>query len=110
MDTCPNCSAKINKGVWNNNELVNEQLWRFVNEFRDDKKNGYCQKCYSNEQGKVWQKYETEKADIQERMSRTIDSIPIVSSHSPKDWDYETVGVVTAQSVMGTGFFSEISS
>lgn len=81
-----------------------------LNEFRADKKDGYCEKCYFKEREKALKDYELEESDLKNEILRLVDSIPIISSQSPMDWEYETVGIVTGQSVMGTGFFTELSS
>ena len=110
MELCPNCLASLKTGVFNQNALVAPRLQDLVNEFRDDKKEGFCQKCYQSASNEAFEKLQQEEGVIRSNTLELITSMPAVSSHSSRDWEYETIGLVTGQSVMGTGIFSEISS
>ncbi|HWB26830.1 MAG TPA: heavy metal-binding domain-containing protein [Chitinophagaceae bacterium] len=52
----------------------------------------------------------TEKDALIREAEHLIDAIPVVTTHTPLNWDYDILGLVTGQSVTGTGVVSEISS
>lgn len=42
---CPNCSAKIKSSVFSNNEILDAQKIKLVNEYFKPEKEAYCGKC-----------------------------------------------------------------
>ncbi|MEP6645792.1 MAG: heavy metal-binding domain-containing protein [Saprospiraceae bacterium] len=47
---------------------------------------------------------------LNDTIKSNLDIMPVVSTHLPLGWEYDIIGMVTAQSVSGTGIFTEGSS
>lgn len=110
IDSCPHCKTKIKDGVWNSVYLLNEQQTKLINEYIDEKQDGYCSKC-----GEKLIKDATTKRDEEfEMLSGNIKTwlplIPVVTLQQPFEWDYRVMRMITAQSTMGTGVFTELTS
>jgi uncharacterized protein YbjQ (UPF0145 family) len=50
------------------------------------------------------------KQSLLDAIDQNLNFIPIITVHSPHKWDYESINMVSAQSVTGTGIISEIVS
>lgn len=116
-EICPNCGAKIKSTLLTDNLLLSEGKVKLINRFTDNKSTGFCQKCSSDllEEGAKVIRVEKEllKKNLKlkfEELNIVIQKVPIITLHNPKDWKYETLEIVSAQSVTGTGVFSEIAS
>lgn len=111
MNTCPNCQSKISSSIFNSNGAVTRKASvDFANEFSAFKQEAYCDKCWPRVLETTQKKAREEVADLKRRLFAVVRDIPVVSTHSPADWDYTTLGVVTGVAVMGTGIFTEISA
>jgi uncharacterized protein YbjQ (UPF0145 family) len=81
-----------------------------INEYQEHQASGYCEKCgrlpYSTSYALFKDEFSTKRKQLRELMP----SIPVVTAQSPQNWQYDTISLVTAQSVLGTGLVSEISS
>ncbi len=51
-----------------------------------------------------------EKNSITNQLRKLIFSVPVISTHSPLNWDYDILDMVTGQSTTGTGVISEFTS
>jgi uncharacterized protein YbjQ (UPF0145 family) len=47
---------------------------------------------------------------VSKELDRHLPAVPLLSLHLPMGWDYEPITIVTAQSVTGTGLFSDVGS
>lgn len=108
--SCPNCGSEIKNGTFSSNPELYPYQTEFINFFLDKDFPTYCKKCGNK-------LYLDAKAEKRQRVSKSatyierhINSIPILTIQSPVNWDYTPIGMVTSQSVMGTGVMSEISS
>lgn len=110
MTNCPNCNQKLTDSIWLANKLISEEQIKTINETCQDKKLGYCEKCgldlFKNASHMIKEKIKVTSS----RYNEVLTSIPLITSHSPLGWDYEVIGLVTGQSVTGTGVLSEITS
>lgn len=86
MQECPRCGAYLDDGVTQ------------------------CPFCNRGLGPDVGPTEPTEFSRIAARLQKQLDFIPITSIHSPLDWSYSVNGLVTAQSVIGTGLVSQIAS
>lgn len=116
-ENCPNCGAKIKSTLLTDNLLLSEGKVKLINRFTENKSSGFCNKCSKDllEDGVKAMRIEKEiqKKNLKlkiEELNLIIQKVPIVTLHNPKDWVYETIEIVSAQSVTGTGVFAEIAS
>jgi uncharacterized protein YbjQ (UPF0145 family) len=109
-EKCPNCGAAIKKSTFSNNQLIDPAMAELIDSYAAEKRGGYCFKCIPAIKEKTLISFDQEIQDLERRMFMALSSVRIISAHSPSDWNYETISVVTGQAVMGTGIFTEISS
>ncbi|WP_432410462.1 heavy metal-binding domain-containing protein [Rasiella sp. SM2506] len=110
IKNCPNCQSEIKSGIISSNALYSNMYTAIINEYNEPKSEGYCSKC-----GKVpYEKYSnqiiTERKNLTNQLQKLIVNIPVISIHTPLNWDYEVVGMVTGQSTTGTGVITEFTS
>lgn len=92
-----------------NTLLVPERI-AIINEYHDPKSEGYCTKCGKELYKKYKSQLEGEIAKLSEKIKKKIWAVPVVSTHSPLNWDYNILGMVTGQTTTGTGVISEFTS
>ncbi|QDH78458.1 YbjQ family protein [Echinicola soli] len=116
-ETCPNCNAVLKFSIMSETSLVGKKTVGFIHKFTDNQSPGFCTKCSSplitdarSEFKKTWEKTHSDESDCLKDIKKLIDAVPIVTLHNPKDWKYESLEMITSQSVTGTGVFSEIAS
>lgn len=107
---CPNCNARLKDGLFGSVSLISEGKAKLINEFGDGRASGYCNKCSGAAYELGFQKYKAELTSARERIQKLIHHVPVISLQSPYNWQYEVLGMVTGQSVTGTGVFSEFTS
>lgn len=110
MANCPNCNAEIKTGFLKENRLASENQVNFIHDFTENKSESYCSHCLTDMLQLAKSNYEEELRLLKGRLETELQNIPIVTVHSPVNWEYNTLGIVTAQSVIGTGMISEIAS
>jgi len=108
--TCPNCQAVIKKGVLKTNELFDEKKIRIINNYTDNTSKAYCNKCgdslYRIARKKIQKKITSVNVSLKEKSKHVV----ILTTHTPINWDYRALGIVTAQTTTGTGVLSEFTS
>lgn len=106
---CPNCNAELKSG-WTSNFLIAESLTSFINFVLDKKSTDYCDKCSKDLLPEAKRVFDSERQEHLQALELKIKNIPIVSTHTPYGWEYDTISIVTGQSVTGTGVISEFKS
>lgn len=106
-DKCPNCGKSLN-GFLSADLLVQSKV-DFINRHIKENKEIYCTSCSRPLLNKIAQNFKQQKNDIENRLQQIIHNIPVISSPAPVKWDYEVIGLVTAQTTSGTGFATELS-
>ncbi len=109
MDNCPNCGKAIKNNIWDSNYLIKDCKLNIIKEIFEESAENYCIKCGEQVFLQAYNELKSRVKTYKEEIAGLIESIPISSIHSPMHWNYRTIGVVTAQSVTGTGVFSELS-
>lgn len=108
--SCPNCGTSIKSGLISSVSILEKSAITVINEYHADKRDAYCTKCGM----KLFEKYsgqlKSEKESLTKTLGRQLHLVPIVSCHTPLHWDYLSIGIVTGQSVTGTGAFAEFAS
>ncbi len=110
ITNCPSCNAKIKSGVFGSNELFSDLKCELIAEINHNQMKVFCGKCSNGTYAAVLEKYNKKISDLQTQLKSRFYSIPIITAHSPIKWDYTVLGMATAQTVIGTGLFSEIAS
>lgn len=110
FENCPNCNSKIESGIFKKNELFSENKINVINEYSENKKEGYCEKCGQDLFSQNISLLLKERTELNNKFNLTINSIPIITIQSPLNWDYDIIDLVTSQSTTGTGVISEFSS
>ena len=107
---CPNCGKEIKDGTFKTVSIVPELTIEFINEFNDTKSEAYCSSCSKDLIWNAKSKYIDIIDGINNYIKKNINCILILSTHTPFSWEYESLGIVTGQSVTGTGLISEFTS
>ena len=107
---CPNCKSSIKNGIISSNTLFSKMYTAIINEYNEPSSEGYCSKCGKELYEKHKAKIIEERKSLTKRMQILIANIPVISLHSPLNWDYEILGMVTGQSTTGTGVLTEFTS
>lgn len=110
MPLCPNCGTELKKAVFGGNLPYNQQVVSFIHEFTNSISSGYCEKCGKPllEEGR--RNALTQQSNNKAALNKNIHHVPLLSLPAPPDWQFQPLGLVTGQSVTGTGVFSEFAS
>jgi len=108
--SCPNCGSTIKSGLISSVTLLEKAAIAVINEYHTDKHDAYCTKCGMKLFEKYSEQLKAEKTNLTSNLGKKLHLIPIVSCHTPLHWDYMSIGIVTGQSVTGTGAFAEFAS
>lgn len=108
---CPNCGEKIVKEMFESNVIQSQEITDEINNYFENKNSkAYCSSCSKelletkkSEIGKVQKK----KLDL---ANKIIPNMPIITTHTPYNWEYKTCGIVTGIANMGTGLLSDLNS
>ncbi len=110
MPTCPNCGAEIKKAVFGGNMPYNDKVTAFIHEFTNSTAPNYCEKCgrpLIEESRKIAL---AQQGVNKATLNQNIHHVPLLSLPAPPAWSFKPLGLVTGQSVTGTGVFSEFAS
>lgn len=110
LTNCPNCKTELKSGLMSSTKLLDPDKTNVINEYHDQKSDGYCNKCGKELYNKYKSALLDEKNKISSRLQSLISAIPVISTHSPLNWDYNILEMVTGQSTTGTGVISEFTS
>ena len=110
MANCPNCGNELKKAFFGGNLPFKAEAVTFIHTFTDNKAAGYCEKCGRPllEQGR--QAAKARNKDLSAQLNELIHYVPVLSLQAPSNWHFTPLGMVTGQSVTGTGVFSEFAS
>lgn len=95
---CPNCKTELKKGLMSSIKLLNSDKTKIINEYHDQNSDGYCNKCGKELYNKYNSKLLDEKSQLTRKLRKLISSIPVISTHTPLNWDYNILDMVTGQS------------
>ena len=109
-EVCPNCGAAIKSGMLSPNARLREDHLHLINLAHDASLNDGCQKCAQSLLERAPRKISDQLWAKRKSAESLLACIPLASIHSPQGWTYRTLGLVTAQSVSGTGLFSDVTS
>jgi uncharacterized protein YbjQ (UPF0145 family) len=107
---CPNCDAELKIGMVTSNEALSFYKLKVINQDRSEPLSSACNKCGDEEYRDARQRLADESALLKSSLKNALGVVPIVSLQGPTGWTYEPIGIVTAQTVTGTGMFSDVAS
>jgi uncharacterized protein YbjQ (UPF0145 family) len=110
FENCPNCNSKIHLGTFNYNELIDGGRKQLINDFTDNHSEAFCSKCFNAPLISATENYKIQFNENSESLKNAMPHIPVITLQQPLNWNYKVVGMVTGQSVTGTGIISEIAS
>jgi uncharacterized protein YbjQ (UPF0145 family) len=110
MANCPNCGSELKKSFFGGNLPYKSEAVIFIHTFTTNQAAGYCEKCgrVLLEQGR--QVANTRNQQLSAKLNELIHYVPVLSLQAPASWQFRPLGMVTGQSVTGTGVFSEFAS
>lgn len=106
---CPNCNKKLD-GLLTSRYILKDTTTAFINGINEVFKEAYCNDCGPVLLQNYNSKIESEKKALIKDLKDQLYLIPILTMNNPTNWDYDPIGIISAQSVTGTGLLSEISS
>lgn len=106
-DKCPNCGKSLHGFL--SADLLLQSKVDFINKNLNQNQEAYCSSCSKSLLNKIAQNFKQQKGEIEKRLQQIIHFIPVISSPAPVKWDYEVIGMVSAQTTSGTGFATELS-
>jgi uncharacterized protein YbjQ (UPF0145 family) len=110
LTSCPNCGAKIKDGVFSSNFLLSDIKSELIAEMNNTPKVTGCSKCLSAIYDEAFNKFVASRKKIQDEMLEHIKNVPVITAHTPYNWDYNVLGLATGQSTTGTGLFAEVGA
>lgn len=109
QEICPNCNSPIKDNIFGTNKKLISTVVDVINAANGTNSSGYCNKCGDELFLTSLSKLRSDIRKLRYQLASSQQIMPIVTIHNPLGWEYEVLGVVTAQSVTGTGIFSEVS-
>lgn len=110
MPTCPNDGAELKEGMFSSNRPFTEEAVAFIHTFTDNKAAGYCEKCGLSLLTQARNEAFRQAQNLNATLNKYIHYVPLLSLQQPEGWQATPLGLVTGQSVTGTGVFSEFAS
>lgn len=110
MNACPNCNAPIKDSFFGKNSAISSNIIDTINKYAHDPKELYCNSCYHKVLDNAIYAIEKIVSDCERELYEAINIIPLITIPSPSNWNFKTVGMVTAQTTTGTGAITEFTS
>jgi uncharacterized protein YbjQ (UPF0145 family) len=107
---CPNCKTELKGGLRSKVQLLNSKEIDIINEYNSTQSKAYCTNCGKELAKKYKAQLLVEKEEIANKIRRLINLIPVISIHTPLNWDYKVITMVTGQTTTGTGVLTEFTS
>lgn len=107
---CPNCEASLNEGFMKSNSIFKQQQTSIINKYTENDSDCYCNKCGDAFLRKVQSHIKKEIDSTSSLLRNYTGNIVILTTHTPVNWDYVSLGMITSQTTTGTGVISEFRS
>lgn len=109
FDHCPHCNTKIKSSVFGTPVILfSERGTRLVNEYVEIKQLGYCSKCGDGLYKQALSLAKEEYKQLKNKTTTVLKLMPVVTLQQPYNWQYTVVRMLTAQSTLGTGVFTDV--
>lgn len=110
VEACARCGAALKSGVFSSNTALSAENIKLINLAHDVDHGAGCLKCSGPLYESSWSKLRERLGRVRREAEALLDAIPLASLSLPFGWEYQTIGLVTAQTVTGTGLFSDVTS
>jgi len=107
---CKNCGHEIKSNFLKGKGEITGKPVEFIHQYTSNTAESYCAYCVDPLLLEAKNNFEKELTETKAILEEGLSKIPILSIHQPLNWDYEVIGIVTSQSVIGTGLVSEITA
>jgi uncharacterized protein YbjQ (UPF0145 family) len=102
--SCPGCGKRLSDKVI----MMPSEMIEIIKLYNPQPSYSICTRCGRDILNSAAAKIDVASSAKQVEALRK--SVPIVSIQSPLNWEYDVVGIVTAQSVVGTGAIAEFTA
>ncbi|MCW3784950.1 YbjQ family protein [Plebeiibacterium sediminum] len=109
-ETCPNCGKAIKPDGFRSNPIINGASAEYINTLVGKASPAFCKSCSKDLLFEADSNFEKITKDKKAYINKNIHRIPIITSHSPYGWQYDSLSIVSGQVVVGTGPLSEFTS
>lgn len=96
-------------GLLTSRYILSESTKEVINSFHSPQSEAYCNDCGIPIISQKRIEVNFEKGNLMIGIEKLIGYMPIITIHNPIKWEYKVLEIVSAQSVSGTGFLSELS-
>jgi uncharacterized protein YbjQ (UPF0145 family) len=110
QDSCLRCDATLKVGMLSSNQALTESQLALINLWTAEPLSAACNKCGDDTLREARKDLNAELTRAQSSLRSAIDFVPVISLQSPMGWIYRPISVITAQTVTGTGMFSDVAS
>lgn len=110
MSQCHNCGTAYKSGMFGAVTVMTPERIAIINEYSEDKKESYCNKCGGDLFLESSKKCQKEIHQFRTFIMKNMECMPIFTIENPQGWNFKAIEMVTAQSVTGTGVLSEMSA
>lgn len=111
LANCPNCGTELKSGMFKKSvTLYTKNQIELMRYFRNDDASAYCSECEGLTYAEAALKLRKTITETTINLQKLIGHIPVLTTHNPQGWDYESIEMVTAQSTTGTGVITEFVS
>lgn len=114
-EECPTCGKNIKSGIFSN-EIITDDVDQ-LNKLLGTDYVAFCTGCHWEYQNKAASARYSRQSDLQGQITELgaqlnplLSAVPMVTLLAPPEWKFDALSLITAQSVSGTGLFSEIGS
>jgi uncharacterized protein YbjQ (UPF0145 family) len=109
QNQCPNCATKL-RGMIKIYSMIDKRSLKIINLILNTNETQLCSKCVVPFIEKAKDRVSAEKSLREQELRKGLSKLPVATIHIPPKWDFEILGIVTGQSVTGTGVFAELFS
>jgi len=110
MQNCEVCSKEFNGAFFNSVDKLHSTAVKCINYFNIADYQHVCLKCSNQNYVDAQSRLTDRKEVLTKIIATSIDGVQILTNHSPFDWQYQSIGIVTAQTTVGTGVITEFTS
>ncbi len=109
--TCPNCYTQFKSSFFGSNvQPLDKAENELINLYSGKQPTAFCTKCGTDELNNSKTKMSDEQQTLIKNLRELLHYIPVITIQLPLNWDYNVIGMVTGQSITGTGVISELTS
>lgn len=109
-ESCLRCGELLKTGMISSNQALVKSQLALINLWAAEPLSAACNKCGDGTLEEARSDLNLELTGCRDTLRNAINLVPVLSLQGPMGWSYEPIGIVTAQTVTGTGIFSDVAS